>query len=360
MKSTIKLFKALPIKIKRRKKASENLLKETIKRGFIFAPEVVYNYSESELLKLIDSVGITAEQINNSFHKSWQKIKEADLEQLVVEQLAHYLTTYGKEQPKEYLIEKEEQWGVDNLAEKIITLGDFESDRIQDADYVYIPKEILEIPEFEGINLMIIKGYTKKELKTKLLNLLQLGIALSEDTINDVVDTATFVELNEQEVDNVKNKEVRVALCDYLNLFPENPVEFLRYVVYKATNKTLLIKDSATIEEINSKKNLDILNLFIKYKDKYGLKRLAEIFYRFKPLFLAFKTNKKLSSYINKIRKLAIKYHKPLPEDYLNEITAKIKKGEKIDVKRLKDELNKVNVFRKIRLAYALKFRLKE
>ena len=360
MKSTIKLFKALPIKVKRRKKASENLLKETIKRGFIFAPEVVYNYSESELLKLIDSVGITAEQINNSFHKSWQKIKEADLEQLVVEQLAHYLTTYGKEQPKEYLIEKEEQWGVDNLAEKIITLGDFESDRIQDADYVYIPKEILEIPEFEGINLMIIKGYTKKELKTKLLNLLQLGIALSEDTINDVVDTATFVELNEQEVDNVKNKEVRVALCDYLNLFPENPVEFLRYVVYKATNKTLLIKDSATIEEINSKKNLDILNLFIKYKDKYGLKRLAEIFYRFKPLFLAFKTNKKLSSYINKIRKLAIKYHKPLPEDYLNEITAKIKKGEKIDVKRLKDELNKVNVFRKIRLAYALQFRIKD
>ncbi|GAG61291.1 unnamed protein product, partial [marine sediment metagenome] len=49
-----------------------------------------------------------------------------------------------------------------------------------------------------------------------------------------------------------------------------------------------------------------------------------------------------------------------LPEDYLNEITAKIKKGETIDKDKLKSELERVNVFRKIRLAYALRFRVKD
>lgn len=365
MKSTIRLFKAVHIKSKRTKKASETLLKKTIGKGFVFSPQVVYNYSEKELIKIIqlieEEVGLTSEKMNSSFHKSWKKIKEADLEQLVVEQLAHYLTTYGKENPEEYIEEKEEQWGVDNLGGKIIGLGDFKSDEVG-GDYVYIPKEALNIPEIDidNIKLFIIKGYTKKELKEKLLSLLQSGIALGKDTINDVVDVATYVEIGEREIEIIRNKEVKTALYDYLGLFPENPIEFLRYIIYKATGKTLLIKNMATTEEIKAKKNLDILTLFLKYKRKYGLERLAEIFYRFKPIFLAFKTNTKLNSIINKIRKLAKKYHKPMKEDYLNEITAKIKKGIAIDENKLNSELDRVNTFRKVRLAYALKYRTKD
>jgi len=250
------------------------------------------------------------------------------MERLVVEQLAHYLTTYGQEQPAEYLIEKEEQWGVGHLAEKIIELEDFESGKIRHEDYVYIPKEKLEIPDLEidGIRLVIIKGYTKEELKTKLLDLLSLGIALAEDTINDALDIAEFLELGEEDIKDIRNKEVKTALYDYLNLFPKNPTEFLRYVIYKVTGKTLLIKNATLIEEIKEKQDRAISRLFSRYATKYGLGRLAEIFYRFKPIFLAFRANDKLKPIINKVRKLAIKHHRPMPEDYLNTITAKIKK----------------------------------
>jgi len=363
MKSTIRLFKAVPIKTKKGK-VDKKLLKETIKRGFIFSPEVVYNYPDCKaLIKSVEEViGITAEKLNSSFHKSWFKVKDTDIEQLVVEQIAHYLTTYGKEQPKEYLIEKEEQWKVDNLAEKIIELGDFKSDKIQDTNYIYIPKEVLDIPDIEidKIQLAVIKGYTKKELKEKLLNLLKSGIALKSETIDDVLDVAVFVELDEEDLKDVRNKEVRVALYDYLNLVPENPVEFLRFIVYKTTDKTLLIKSPNSIGEIKEQKHLGIIKLFSIYEKKYGLNRLAEVFYRFKPIFLAFRTNKPLKKTINKIRKLAIKNHKPLPEDYLNSITSILKKGEKINSAKLKKELDRVNIFRKIRLAYALKFRTKD
>jgi len=368
MLATIRLFKALPIKTKQKKSPTEELLKETIKRGFIFSPTVISNYSESQLhefIKLVGEIeGITKEELNASFHKSWKKVKEADIEQLVVEQVAHYLTTYGKKDPIRYLFQKEhlENWKVQNLSEKIFSLKDFDTSKIYDKDYVYIPKEILEIPEInvDEIKLVVIKGYTKHEIKDKLMKLLNSGIALKEDTINDVVDVALFVDINEKEIETVKNKEVRVILYEYLNLIPEKPVEFLRYLVYVATDKTLLIKNKELIDEIKEKKNIKIVKLFRDYDKKYGLEKLAEIFLRFKPLFLGFRTNRELKTIINRIRKLAIKYHRPMPEDFLNCVTAKIKKGEKIDRDKLESELERVNVWRKVRLAYALKFRTKE
>ncbi len=334
--SVLRLFKAVPI-TKKGKSTSEKLLKETIKKGFIFSPEVIHNYSEKDLIKLIGvvekEVGLSADKMNSSFHKSWKKIREASIEQLVMEQIIHYITTYG-----------------------------FERMGIYDESSVYIPCEELKIPRLnvKKILLTVIKGYTKGELRIKILDLLKSGIALGEDTKKDVIDVATFVELDEYEINNIRNKEVRTALYDYFGLFPEDPIEFLRYIIYKSTNKTLLIKDRATIEDIKSKDNLHVLGLLTKYRNKYGLERLAEIFYRFKPLFLAFRTNSKLKSIVNRIRKLADRYHKPMKEDYLNSITAKIKQGRVINVDKLIKELSRVNVFRKIRLAYALKFRTKE
>ena len=102
MKETIRLFKAVPITAKRRKKPSAIILKATLQKGFVFAPEVIANYNTDELyeiLKLAESeLGLTAEQMNSTFHKSWDKIKTAELAQLVMEQLVHYFTTYGFKQ----------------------------------------------------------------------------------------------------------------------------------------------------------------------------------------------------------------------------------------------------------------------
>jgi len=336
MRAILRLFKAVEIKFHNQENPNELLLGKTIPLGFIFSPEVVGNYSYQELFDMVTvisaDIGLSAEQMNSSFHKSWNKVKTASIEQLFVEQIIHYFTTYG-----------------------------FEALGIYDKDSVYIPNEALEIPELsDNISLTIIKGYTKAELKEKLLSLLNSGIALGEDTIKDVLDIATYIELNAEDIDNTKNKEVKIALYDYLDLFPENPIEFLRYAVYKSTDRTLLIKDNATLEEIKSKKNLNVLALFLKYEKKYGLEKLAQIFLRFKPIFLAFRTNTRMNKITNKIRKLAKTYHKPMPEDYLNEITAKIKKRIIISPDKLQIELDKVNTFRKIRLAYALKFRTKD
>jgi hypothetical protein len=332
MQSTIRLFKALPIEAKtgRKKKVSKALLEKTIRHGFVFSQEVVNSYSADALDKIVSKIGLSPEQINSSFHKSWKKVKDADIQILIIEQIVHYITTYG-----------------------------FEGLRIYDKSTVFVPEEALTIPEIDTkqMPLAVINGYTKIELKQKILQMLDSGMALQDTTKNDVIEVALYVGISEVEVENIKNKEARVALFDYFNMVPENPTEFLRYLVYKTTNKTLLIKNKSMIADIKSKDNLCALKLLTKYEKQFGLGRLAEIFYRFKPIFLAFRTNRNLKTIINRIRKLAVSCHKPMPEDFLNTVTAKIKNGKPVYKKTLKVELDKANIFRKIRLAYALKFR---
>lgn len=360
--ATLRLFKALPINPSIVSKADSEIDKKTILYGFICSPDIKAQYPiEDVLIGIIkDLYGISAEKLNASFHKSWVKVKDTPMEQLVVEQIAHYLTTYGKEYPVEYLEEKEVQWGVDNLAEKVGNLPDIDAGKVlsRDPDYVYIPKEALDIPELKGdLKLIVIKGYTKEELKVKLMKLLNSGIALSEDTIADLVAVSDYVGVLEEDLASIKNKEVKVIMYDKLKKVPANPLEFLRFAIYKTTGKTLIIKNKALIEAIKAnEKKESVVELFIEYGIQNGLEKLAEIFYRFKPLFLAFKSLE-LRSTINKIRKLAVEHHRPMPEDYLNNVTAIIKNNEIIKLGDLFDRLDKANIFRKARLAYALKFR---
>jgi len=346
MKSELlRLFKAVVVKSnvvgpKQKRHVSEELLKKTIKRGFIFSSNVLANYSESELGLLVaqveQEVGLTSEKMNATFHKSWAKVKNASMEQLVMEQLVHYLTTYG-----------------------------FEALGIYNEDSVYIPKEKLEIPELkEGIKLVVIKGYTEQEIKDKVIKLLQSGIALKEDTVKDVFTVAIEVGFKEKDIELVRNKEIKIAFYDHFGIVPNDPLEFLRYVIFKTTKSTLLIKNKMMISLIkayfthnNINDGKDITKAFKTYVKDNSLGRLAEIFYRFKPLFLAFRSNKEMKKIVNKIRRLAVEHHKPMQESYLNTITSQLKNNIAIDVKLLQEELDKVNIFRKIRLMYALKFR---
>lgn len=330
MKSTIHLFKALPVD---NKKTAENaeLMKTTLARGFIFDPAVIANYPDTaHLIELVDQAyGRSSEELNQTFHKSFAKVRDASIEQLVFEQMIHYLTTYGAER-----------------------MG------IYSEESVYIPGETLEAPELkDGIRIVVIRGLTKEELKTKLLELLSSGIALKDTTLADALDVAQFVELDENDIDKVKNKEAKAALYDYFGIVPSSPIEFLRYVVYRSTNKTLLIKNKALIDEIKGRDNIDVTRYFDVYEKDMGFQHLAKIFYRYKPIFLAFRTNSKLKKSINKIRRLAKVNHEPMAEDLLNSVTSRLSHREAPETGAFQKALSTASVFRKIRLAYALKFR---
>jgi len=133
---------------------------------------------------------------------------------------------------------------------------------------------------------------------------------------------------------------------------PSEPIEFLRHLISKLTDESLLIKNDALIEKIQNSngKFLDVL-----LQDAPN--NLASIFFRFKPLFLAMKTISNNKTFFNQLRKKANKLHLPMPEDYFNSVTSRIKKGN-LDLNDFERKLEHTNVFRKIRLANALKYRI--
>jgi len=336
--STIKLFKAVPIDAKLVSRAMNKFYdcSDTIRHGFILSPYIYENYTNEEVRRIIKLVkaeyGISAAEINSSFHKSWSKVRDASTFQLIIEQLAHYITTYGYE-----------AWG------------------IYDSDTVYIPNEICQLPQvnIDELKITVIHGLTREEIREKTLKLLSSGIALKEDTKQAVFDIITQIGIDDYQIEKIANKEIRAMIYDFTGIIPSNPTEFFRYLIYKTTGETLIIKNVAMIEKIKQSDGYEALALLHRYKKQYGFKQLASIFNRFKPLFLAFKKQGQMNNYINQISKLSKKHHKPMPVDYLNSLTRYIRDGD-VSVSRFRQSLEETNIFRKIRLLYSLHYRLND
>ena len=250
-------------------------------QGFIIESGAVW--AKKEILNYYTSEKLNGNDLNKTFHKSWEKIRTSSRFELYLEQIQHYISTYGS-----------------NFSAEI-----------------YIPNEVLELPEV-NLKYKVIKSYTKEEMINKCLSMLQSGIALKVETVDELisilVDQLDYTFTGNE---NIKNKEAIVKIADDYGIYPKDPTEFLRYIIYKTTNETLLIKNVKLIEMIKCSS----FNPTTQFK-KFGFEKLAEIFNRFKPLFLAYK--KRCPKTINKISKLSKTKHKPLVTNPLNEVTRKL------------------------------------
>lgn len=338
--STLKLFSGLPITDTKSMDIGNvekvNIFnKKTIPKGFIFDPKIIeyYDYKYLYLLvkKIDEMFNLSPEKMNASFHKSWTKVRDTPIEQLLTEQIIHYITTYG-----------------------------FESLGIFDENTVFVPKEKLEIPgvEVENIKLRYINGYTWKELIIKLKTLLS-GIALDNDTLKNAVNLCKVShDFDEKQISDLGNKEARCMLYDAKDIIPDNPIEVLRLLIYILTGETLIIKNERMINKLQEETDNESKVVDILFKRRVTL---SSIFYRYKPLFLAIrKGHPDTRNIINRIRRFAKTNHVPMRPDFLNDITNMISSGYVPVSDTLKKELEKVNVWRKIRLAYALKYRMSD
>lgn len=268
---TLKLFNAVLAKKSDEKPFISN-------EGFIIESDALW--AKKEIISYYSKEKLNGNDLNKTFHKSWQKIKESTRIELLIEQINHYISTYG---------------------------SNFQNE-------IYIPNEVLNVPDLK-LTFKVIKAYSQEEMQEKCLSLLKSGIALKEETIDDLLYILhTELDYDFTGKENIRNKEAIIKIADLYDIYPENPVEFFRYVIYKTTNTTLLIKNDDLIDLIKQS-NFNPTYLF----ESFGLEKLAEIFNRFKPLFLAYK--KRAPKTINKISKLSKVYHQPLISNPLNNAT---------------------------------------
>lgn len=307
---------------------------------------LIPNNADDEIVNYaIELYGKDGLKWNQTFHKDFEIVRNAPIEDLISQQMIHYMTTYG-----------------------------FESLGFYNSDLVYIPNEKLEIPDLdvnEKIGFITIKPITEDELSDKILSLITSGIALSKQTIEDIMVLSDYIDKNK--FDDIKNKEIKIALYDKYNITPNNPEEFLRYLIFKITGETLKIQNKEMFNKLkrgDKKMILELLETYIK-KVPNGKEKLSSIFLRNKNLFLSLKEKVgrdwsnteyfqqlQINKIINKLRKLAIKNHKPLSKNILDVLTDKnyiFNYGYEEDII---NELNKISVFREIRIINGLSYRL--
>ena len=334
----ITMFNVMPKATETKKRTFEEVNAESAKYGWIIHPDCCSTIALDWVRKEAKT------NYNKTFYAKWEDITSKTRFELLVDQLRHYASTYGTE---------------------------FTCD-----GNGYVPNQEPDA-EIPYKSFKVIMPATDEEIYSRCVKMLQAGIALESETLDILIDYITSEDRYGKyglDVDTVKNKEAIIMLVDKTGKFGKDPFNMIRYFVFKATGKAMLIKDKRTIQTIAENANkVD----FTKLTDEQR-HALASIFYRFKPLFLAFKHTKNASasvfkneafkkaaaklkasvsgkesnaSVINKIRRLAVTDHKPFHTGFWETVIT-----EKKDLAVLRDKLaaGEIANFKKVTLMQAI------
>ena len=292
-----------------------NTIADGMLKGYLIDPKCANNYAH----QFITSIDM---QYNSTFYKTWSDVTSKTRYEILIDQLIHYMTTYGT---------------------------DFSMEE------GYVPNTQPNEPEWNTYK--IVKSCSYIELYGKCLSMLTSGAALKSETVKHL--TAYMIEYINAfpgtvilDVDGIKNREAMVILCDALNILPNNGQKMFAHIVYKATGETMIIKNR-NMRNLIKDNAYRVDKLFMTLNDAQ-MKALAEVFNRYKELFLAFKTQFSRGS-INKIGRLSKRYHKPMPRNFWNDI---LKLNTDMAMHYLQDELPSASNFTLVKVMQAIRERL--
>ena len=283
-------------------------------------------YISARLVEAICDRYEVSNRLNNPFHAAWDKVANADYRQLIVEQALHYLSTYGRE-----------SFGLGAAP--------------------VVPTESFELPDNQPLPVesLTILRMVDAEVANDIVEHTLTTVAAPHK--NDMVFYNTYCENTTLLPEKVKSNELRTLLYTVKNLYPEDEDEFVRYLLYRSIGSTLVIKNKKTIKTIKyAMKDGQIARFVLTGFQKANLSKLARNFLRLKPIYLAFKTPD-TASYINKIRRLADTYHKPMSDLRVANLSnlfyqGEKEKAEKVIEKMTMRELIKVHNFANMNRIY--------
>lgn len=211
-----------------------------------------------------------------TFYKSWETITGKTRFEILMDQITNYISNYGEDSYTTF-----PETGEDS--------------------YTTLSEDDGEI-DIKWEDLKVIETIELEECIERCIDMLQTNIAMNQETLKMVLNVIGSENISGLDMNLIQNKEVKMFIHYHLETIPEDSVEFVRYLVYLASGSTLLIKNKRTINALKNCENIDFAYLI----NEFGIEKLSEVFYRFKPLFLAMKddVNKR---YINKLSKLAKK-----------------------------------------------------
>ena len=221
----------------------------------------------------ISFYGYNNETFNKTLIESFAAVANMSREEFYSIQILHYLTTYGTNFTTPFVV----------------------------GERTFTPEET------KALKITIIRAESASRSLERINELFATTVAPKAQNIHYYRALAPLTTIAPEEV---KSKELMIMMCAERDIKPSDPETLFRYLVYCATKETLIIKNKNLILKIKSAMANPNHAKLINSLTEDEMKALASIFYRYKPLFLAFKTPE-TASVINKIRRLAVKYHKP-------------------------------------------------
>lgn len=186
-------------------------------------------------------------------------------------------------------------------------------------DLIHIPMDEFAQPAPEPVTLHVIRGVPRREMIQAGLDMLARGAAMKQETIAAVITCLTDecgYSFTGQET--IRNREALVMIVDRTGILPQRGDDLLRYLVYKATGESLVIKNDALIGQIKASRFV----LPVLTDDQ--MIALAASFLRMKALWLAFKqahaSNRPI---VNRLAKLARRHHEAVKPSILGTLTTR-------------------------------------
>jgi hypothetical protein len=275
-----------------------------IKKGYIVHPNCNFK-------RVIDYLDTLPNDYSSTFYQSWDKVISKNRNELLHDQVLHYMSTYGT---------------------------NFQG-------IPYVPNESSEVINFKDAKILL--PISIEEVGKKIQAMFNSGIALKGETIVMCLELIEELKIDIN-YDSVKNKEVMMFIHKLLGTLPSSAEEMVRFLVYLHIDKTLLIKDKQTIQQIK-RKSLPISGVI----ETFGIEKLASVFHRYKPLFLAMKKGNEVV--INKLRRLADKHHQPKQFGFWSQILSDVSLFPKIE-----EQLVNLNNFKLISLLNTILMRKEE
>lgn len=260
---------------------------------------------------------------NTTFYQSWQQVEDLSEKQMVLLQLVHYLSTYGTDFTGQAftLNPAPEKWHFDSLT--------------------------------------VIRACTPRELFDRLQRLVETPVALSTAFVAAITDELDELEKKygwRMPVADVANRELRIRLYLKYGEMPSDPSEMVGLIVYAATGESMVVKNKATFDKISTRMH-SVDKIVLSLSDRQ-IERLAEAYYRFKPIFLALRRSVKQGpdareaiARINRIARIAHRYKRPLKPSALMSLL-----DSSTDIRDIEKALEKENnAFRLIKICNYLR-----
>lgn len=204
---------------------------------------------------------------NSTFYQSWQDITSKNRWELFIDQIRHYASTYGT--------------GFQGEA--------------------WLP-EHTQLPAFPFKELKVVEGIDLKDAIVKIKDLAYSNVAMTTETLDFLVEFQKVSGL--YDISQIKNRELKLRCIPDNYKFTDGQ-ECLLWILWKSCGITMLVKNKEVLDTIRIPASM--LNTIALNKSV-----LASVFYRNKDVFMQFKKTPELRNVVNRIRKCAGYYHKPM------------------------------------------------